>query len=75
MILLKHGKNNGIPVCVLRETILKEMADKIKLSQHFFVDIIQELSDPHRIVFAHGNPYTELCVKHCTVSCQYCFRH
>jgi hypothetical protein len=27
------------------ETILKEMADKIKLSQHFFFDLVWELSD------------------------------
>jgi hypothetical protein len=30
MMLLKHGKNDGIPVYVPRETILKEMGDKIK---------------------------------------------
>jgi hypothetical protein len=30
MELLKHGKNDGITVYVPKETILKEMADKIK---------------------------------------------
>jgi hypothetical protein len=26
MVLLKHGRNDGIAVCVPKETILKEMA-------------------------------------------------
>jgi hypothetical protein len=48
-VLLKHGKNDGIAVYVPKETILKEMAAKIKLSQHFSFDIVRELSDtPHK---------------------------
>jgi hypothetical protein len=35
MVLLKGGKNNGIAVYVHKESILKEMVAKIKLSQHF----------------------------------------
>jgi hypothetical protein len=42
-VLLKHGKNDGIAVYVPKETILKEMAAKIKLSQHFFFDLVWEL--------------------------------
>jgi hypothetical protein len=42
-VLLKHGKNDGIAVYVPKETILKEMATKIKLSWHFFFDLVQEL--------------------------------
>jgi hypothetical protein len=38
-------KNNGIAVYVPKETILMEMAATIKLSQHFFSDLVQELSD------------------------------
>jgi hypothetical protein len=30
MVLLKHGKNDGIAVHVPKETILKEMAAKIE---------------------------------------------
>jgi hypothetical protein len=44
-VLLKRGKNDGIAVYVPKETILKEMATKIKLSQHFFLDLVRELSD------------------------------
>jgi hypothetical protein len=45
MVLLKHGKIDGIAVYVPKETILKVMAAKIKLGQHFFFDLVQELSD------------------------------
>jgi hypothetical protein len=45
MVLLKHGKNDGIAVCIPSETILKAMAAKMKLSQHFFLDLVRELSD------------------------------
>jgi hypothetical protein len=38
-----------------------------KLSQHLFFILVREL--------AQGNPYTKLCVKHCTASCQYRPRH
>jgi hypothetical protein len=38
-------ENNGITVYVPKGTILKEMATKIKLSQHFFCDLVQELSE------------------------------
>jgi hypothetical protein len=30
MVLLKHGKNDGLAVYVPKETILKEMATKIE---------------------------------------------
>jgi hypothetical protein len=30
MVLLKHGKNDGITVYVPKETVLKEMAAKIE---------------------------------------------
>jgi hypothetical protein len=51
MVLLKCGKNDGIAVYVPKETILKEMAAKLsKLSQHFFFDLVRELSGkPHRL--------------------------
>jgi hypothetical protein len=38
-------KNDGIAIYVLKEIILKEMAEKIKLSQHLFLDLVRELSD------------------------------
>jgi hypothetical protein len=44
-VLLKPGKNDGIAVYVSKGTILKDMAAKIKLSQHFFFDLVRELSD------------------------------
>jgi hypothetical protein len=52
MILLKHRKDNGIAVYLPKGTMLKEMQPKLsKLSQHFFFDLVQELSDtPHTIV-------------------------
>jgi hypothetical protein len=34
--ILKREENDGIAVYVLKETILKEIAAKIKLRQHFF---------------------------------------
>jgi hypothetical protein len=30
MVLLKRGKNDGITVCIPKETILKEVAAKIE---------------------------------------------
>jgi hypothetical protein len=45
MVLLKHGKNGGITVYVPKETMLKEIAAKMKLNQHFFFDLVWELSD------------------------------
>jgi hypothetical protein len=45
IVLLKHGKNDGINVCIHKETILKGRAARIKLSQHFFSDLVQELSN------------------------------
>jgi hypothetical protein len=42
---LKHGENDGITVYIPKKTILKEMAAKIKLSQYFFSDLVQVLSD------------------------------
>jgi hypothetical protein len=44
-VLLKHGKNNEITVYVPKETVLKEMVAKIKLSQHFVFDRVREISD------------------------------
>jgi hypothetical protein len=49
-MFMKLEKNDGIAVHVPKETILIEMAAKIecKLSQHFFFDLVQELSNtPH----------------------------
>jgi hypothetical protein len=43
-VLLKRGENDGITVYIPEETILKEMAAKIRLSQHFFFDQVRELS-------------------------------
>jgi hypothetical protein len=42
-VLLKREKNDRITVYVPKETILKEMAAKIKLIQHFFFDLVWEL--------------------------------
>jgi hypothetical protein len=36
VLLKRGGKNGGIAVYVSKESILKEMAAKIKFSQHFF---------------------------------------
>jgi hypothetical protein len=36
-VLWKHGKNDGIAEHVPKESILKEMAAKIKLNEHFFL--------------------------------------
>jgi hypothetical protein len=47
-MLLKCGKNDGIVVCASKEIILKVTAAKIKLSQHFFFDLVWELSDTPR---------------------------
>jgi hypothetical protein len=47
-VLLKRGKHDGIAVYVPKETILKEMAAKMKLSQHFFFDLVREISDTPR---------------------------
>jgi hypothetical protein len=50
MVFLKCAKNEGIAVCFPKETILKEIAAKIKLIQHFFFDLFWELSQlPSRI--------------------------
>jgi hypothetical protein len=38
-------EKHRITVYIPKETILKEMPAKIKLSQHFFFDVVQELSD------------------------------
>jgi hypothetical protein len=47
-VLFKGGKHNGIAVYVPKETTLEETATKIKLSQHFFFDLVWELSDTPR---------------------------
>jgi hypothetical protein len=44
-VFLNHGKNDGTSVYVRKETILKEMAAIIKLSQHFIFDQVWELFD------------------------------
>jgi hypothetical protein len=41
-VLLKRGKNDVIPVYISKETVLKEMAAKIKLSQHFLFDLVRD---------------------------------
>jgi hypothetical protein len=41
-------ENNGITVDIPKETILKERAATIKLKQHFFFDLVQELSNNPR---------------------------
>jgi hypothetical protein len=44
-VLLKRGKNDNIAVYVPKKSILKEMAAKMEyLSQHFFFDLVRELS-------------------------------
>jgi hypothetical protein len=50
-VLLKRGKSDGIIVYIPKETILKEVAAKIKLSQHFFSNLVRELSDTPHIYF------------------------
>jgi hypothetical protein len=60
-VLLRRGKKtDGIAVYVPKETILKEMAAKIKLSQHFFFYLVRELCDSISIV--HVPRY--LVIKH-----------
>jgi hypothetical protein len=44
-VLLKHGKNGAIAVYVPNETILKEVAAKIKWSQYLFLYLVWEFSD------------------------------
>jgi hypothetical protein len=53
-VLFKCGKNYGIAVYVPKETILKEMAAKIKLSQYFFFYLVRELSDTPRTCVESG---------------------
>jgi hypothetical protein len=57
MVLWKRGKNDGITVYILKETILKEMAAKIKVSQHFLFDLVQELSNStsYMTIFQHNH--------------------
>jgi hypothetical protein len=64
-LLLKHGRNYVIPIYIPKETILKEVADKIKLSQHFPFDLVQELSDS--TVYINVNKIFLKCLtqKHC----------
>jgi hypothetical protein len=47
-VLSKCVKNDVIAVYGPKETILKEIAAKIELSQHFFFDLVRELSDKPR---------------------------
>jgi hypothetical protein len=49
-VLWKRGKNYGIAVYVPKETILS------KLSQHFYLDLVRELSDTARITSANTIP-------------------
>jgi hypothetical protein len=37
MVLLKHGKNNGITVYILKETIVKEMTAKMEYANPPFL--------------------------------------
>jgi hypothetical protein len=43
-VLLKRGQNGGIASYFPKDTVL-QMAAKIKLSQHFFFDLVRELSE------------------------------
>jgi hypothetical protein len=43
-VLLKRVKNNGTVVYVPKETVLKEMAAKMKLNHNFFLRLVRELS-------------------------------
>jgi hypothetical protein len=45
----KKKTRDGISVYVPKETILKEMAAKIKLSQHFIFGLVWKFSDTPRI--------------------------
>jgi hypothetical protein len=45
MVLLKCVKNDGIAAFVPKNSILKVMAAKNELNQHFFFDLVRELSD------------------------------
>jgi hypothetical protein len=51
---LKREKNDGIAVYVPKETIMKEMAAKIKLSQHFLFDLVRGLSDNTSYTASHS---------------------
>jgi hypothetical protein len=53
LVLLKRGKNDGIAVYVPKETVLKEMAAGIKLSEHFFFYLVQELSNSISYIQIH----------------------
>jgi hypothetical protein len=44
-VLLKSEKNYGTAVHIPKETILKEMPAKINFNQHFFLELVRELSD------------------------------
>jgi hypothetical protein len=56
-VLLKCEENDGIGVYIPKETIIKEMAAKIKLSQHLFFDPVQELpTNPHNAIFLGRSP-------------------
>jgi hypothetical protein len=58
-VLFMRGKNDGIAVYVPKEAILKETAAKIKLSQHFFFDLVWELSNRA----SYNKDYAEYCSK------------
>jgi hypothetical protein len=56
--LLKRGKSDGIALYVPK-IILKEMAPKLgKLSQHFFLDLVQELSNRTFVPFFLCSDYS-----------------
>jgi hypothetical protein len=48
-VLLERGKNDEMAAYVSKETIMKEVAAKIKLSQRFFFYLARELSDTPRM--------------------------
>jgi hypothetical protein len=60
-MLLKHGKNDEFTVYVPKETILNEMAAKMrKLSQHLFFGLVWKLfnSTSYNILRIWGTPET-----------------
>jgi hypothetical protein len=44
ILLLKHGNNAGIAVCIPKETILKEIAAKVEYVKAAFFNLVWELS-------------------------------
>jgi hypothetical protein len=60
---LKRRKNGGIDVYVPKKTILKQMAAKIKLSQHFLLTYSGNLSTEPRMGEAQDERATVFTVR------------